>query len=242
MLWSVVFVCLLLVILTNVHQRMTSLLWLSSVPALAVPDATVQSHIVERYLDVAPSGGNRRPRSIDESSESYDGNITVRLKLFDDIAGSFRMSRKWQVVPSDPRIKKDQVDSNTCIVSNSIGGKSVQCLPSFIIMGFEKCSTTNLNIWLSYHPNLQGKWFEMRFFDKLKNDVELENRWPAYLRALPQVPGGEQGVGKYWTFEKSPSYATSQMAISMLARLMPNARLAVSIRNPTDRAYSHFLM
>jgi hypothetical protein len=42
-----------------------------------------------------------------------------------------------------------------------------------MIIGFEKCSTTQLMLWLSYHPNLLGKWSETRFFSSVDSQVKL---------------------------------------------------------------------
>ena len=50
----------------------------------------------------------------------------------------------------------DTVTDTVTDTDNSSG--VVTCLPSLMIIGFEKCSTTQLLLWLSYHPNLLGRW------------------------------------------------------------------------------------
>lgn len=95
---------------------------------------------------------------------------------------------------------------------------------------------------MSYHPNLLTNWFEGRFFDSLPTPADVETEWRQYLRSLPRIPGGKGSVSKYWTFDKSPGYATNIQAAQAAARLIPNARLLFLTRNPTQRAYSFFLM
>lgn len=80
---------------------------------------------------------------------------------------NFSLSREWKVLSENKCINTSHLDSNVCIRqtkssqlqrrSNSDSGV-VTCFPSFMIIGFEKCSTTQLLLWLSYHPNLLGKW------------------------------------------------------------------------------------
>ena len=118
-------------------------------------------------------------------------------------------------------------------------------------MGFEKCSTTALSIWLSHHPNLQSRWLEGRYFDHidptedgLGEGSELDRTWyePYLTTTLPPLPEGADGVGRYWTFEKSPATASAPSAPEAIARLVPGATLLFATRSPTSRAYSMFLM
>jgi hypothetical protein len=202
---------------------------------LAVKGATVR-HFTENI--------SFRQRQPGARIEKYYNESSVRLAAFDDLSLSenLKLSNTWDLVSSDQGILKEQVDANTCFAGGSIGGVNCNCLPSFLLVGFEKCGTTVLNIWLSYHPNLLANWLEGRFFDSTKTLEELDDQWRMYLRNLPRIPGGQSGIGKYWTYEKSPAYATNPRAPEMMAALVPNARLLFLTRNPTARAYSMFLM
>ena len=78
------------------------------------------------------------------------------------------MSRTWEIFEDKPCVVKSEsahADGTTCVISHQKNSalsllKSSQettCLPSLLIIGFEKCSTTELLLWLSYHPNILSK-------------------------------------------------------------------------------------
>ena len=124
-----------------------------------------------------------------------------------------------------------RINSNANI-RQIITGDSVKCLPSVVIIGFEKCSTTELMLWLSYHPNLLSSWNEIRF---KWSHYNMTTGWRPYLKLLPSVPGGIKGVGKYYTVDKSPGYVTSVEIAKKSSQIIPSALLIAMIRNPTAR-------
>ena len=131
-------------------------------------------------------------------------------------------------------------DRNLCIQSKH-NKRDVRCLPSIIIVGFEKCSTTAMSFWLSHHPNVLSHWTEGRFWDQMPSVIR--DTFAEYVyHTVPAVPGGAKRVGTYYTLEKSPAVATATDAPKMLAERDPSARFLFSIRNPTHRAYSMFSM
>ena len=164
-----------------------------------------------------------------------------RLIVFDELwSKNSSLPKTWDSAMYDSSVSMGQVDSNTCF-KGRLGG--VNCLPSLIVVGFEKCSSTTLQSWLSRHPNLVSSYFiEPRFFNSIESESELESKWHDYLKKLPKIPGGNNGLGTYWTFEKSPSYVTHPTAAQYASTLLPSARILVVTRNPTPRAYSLFLM
>jgi hypothetical protein len=215
-------------------------LGLKSSGPLQVTGANVRTFSPEEFLQNMLYGKRRTlKRKIIENAE-------IRFGSLDDYSlsknnSTIALSRTWTLVSDDKKITQEQLDVNTCIAGGKFGG--VHCLPAFMIIGFEKCSTTALNIFLSYHPNLLTNWLESRFFDHVRNATELEEQWRPYLQSLPAIPGGESGgLGNFWTFEKSPSYAVSFKAPRIASALVPNTRLLAVTRNPTRRAYSMFLM
>jgi hypothetical protein len=56
------------------------------------------------------------------------------------------------------------------------------------------------------------------------------------------LPDGKKSIGKYWTYEKTPSYILNLNVAKNLRSIMPNIRLIVMVRNPAKRAYSAFAM
>jgi sulfotransferase family protein len=113
-------------------------------------------------------------------------------------------------------------------------------LPDFLIIGAQKAGTTALYAYLRWHPEITGPSFkEVSFFDR------HYARGPAWYRAhLPARPrqwparlrhGRWPSVG-----EASPSYLFHPLAPERVAGLMPRARLIAVLRNPVDRAFSHY--
>jgi sulfotransferase family protein len=113
-------------------------------------------------------------------------------------------------------------------------------LPDFLIIGAQKAGTTALYAYLRWHPEITGPSFkEVSFFDR------HYTRGPAWYRAhLPARPrqwptrlrnGRWPSVG-----EASPSYLFHPLAPERVASLMPWARLIAVLRNPVDRAFSHY--
>lgn len=109
-------------------------------------------------------------------------------------------------------------------------GRSGTALPSFFIAGAMRSGTTSLTRYLDAHPDVfMAKPKEIHFFD-LKFDKGLE--W--YSRHFIAA-GASAAVG-----EATPSYMYLPEAIRRMATRVPDARLIVVLRDPVDRAYSHY--
>lgn len=103
-------------------------------------------------------------------------------------------------------------------------------LPTFIIAGAMRCGTTSLNGYLREHPDVvtsQPK--EVHFFD-LHFDEGLD--W--YRSHFPDT-AGTTAVG-----EATPDYLYHPLAVARIAAEMPDVKLIVLLRNPIDRAHSHY--
>ena len=130
----------------------------------AVGNTTINIHRACEFKNI------RSPRTL-KPPNSFEPKIPI--PCFDDkvsAADGFPLSRTWNVVPENSCINISNLNSNVCVESTK-GSHSITCLPSFMIIGFEKASTTELLLWLSYHPNLLGKWAETRFFSKVSSPV-----------------------------------------------------------------------
>ena len=103
-------------------------------------------------------------------------------------------------------------------------------LPNFLIVGAPKSGTSSLARYLADHPDC---WVvpekELRFFD-LHYDLGLD-----WYRDRFAAAGGERAVG-----EATPTYLFHTHAHARIARTLPDARLIAILRNPVDRAYSHY--
>jgi Sulfotransferase domain len=113
-------------------------------------------------------------------------------------------------------------------------------LPDFLILGAQKAGTTALYAYLREHPALTGPaWKEVSFFDRhfWRGEAWYRGNFPnkLYLRAVRARAGVDAIVG-----EASPSYVFHPQAPERVAAFAPAARLIVLVRNPVDRALSHY--
>lgn len=104
-------------------------------------------------------------------------------------------------------------------------------LPDFLVIGGMRCGTTSLFRHLAAHPEVHpalGK--ELNYFT-----LHYGNGLGWYRGHFPHRPEG------HLSFEASPYYLFSARAPRRVAQSMPDVKLVVLLRNPVDRAYSHYL-
>src|SRR3954470_4020005 len=113
-------------------------------------------------------------------------------------------------------------------------------LPDFLIIGAQKAGTTALYAYLREHPAIAGPlWKEVSFFDRhyRRGAGWYRGNFPnrLYLRRVEARSNARPIVG-----EASPSYLFHPLAPERAAALVPNVRLIALVRNPVDRALSHY--
>jgi hypothetical protein len=106
-------------------------------------------------------------------------------------------------------------------------------LPSILIIGTAKGGTTSLFNYLAEHPDIVpplGK--EMHYFDlyHARGERWYRGRFPYEFRLRK---GG-------LTLDASPYYLFHPLAPERAARLLPQAKLIALLRNPVERAFSHY--
>ncbi|MFB9359522.1 sulfotransferase domain-containing protein [Actinoplanes nipponensis] len=117
-------------------------------------------------------------------------------------------------------------------------------LPDFLVIGTKRGGTTSLWRYLIQHPlvpRLFPAW-------NTKTSHYFEENWPrgeAWYRshfptvrqraALERKHGAPPKVG-----EAAPLYMFHPLVASRVAELMPRARMIVLLRDPVERAYSHW--
>ena len=105
-------------------------------------------------------------------------------------------------------------------------------LPGFLILGAQKAGTTALYAYLRRHPAITGpSWKEVSFFDRhwARGEAWYRGNFPNLARTRGKLVG-----------EASPSYVFHPLAPQRVRELVPEARLVVLVRNPVDRALSHY--
>ncbi|MEX1133498.1 MAG: sulfotransferase [Acidimicrobiia bacterium] len=103
-------------------------------------------------------------------------------------------------------------------------------LPTFLIIGAQRSGTTTLARRLGEHPQV---------FMALRKELEYFDQH--YQRGLEWYSSFFATAGEEIQFgEASPSYLFEPIAIRRIADVLPDVRLLVTLRNPVDRAYSHY--
>jgi sulfotransferase family protein len=113
-------------------------------------------------------------------------------------------------------------------------------MPDFLILGAQKAGTTALYAYLRWHPEITGPSFkEVSFFDR--HYTRGETWYRAHLPATPRQWVARQRHGRWPAVgEASPSYLFHPLAPERVAALLPDARLIAVLRDPVDRAFSHY--
>jgi len=112
-------------------------------------------------------------------------------------------------------------------------------LPDFMIIGAMKCGTTSLFRYLERHPDFFGpKIKEIHYFDfKYEKGLDWYRRkFPTRLKKLKCGLKGQHIVSG----EASPYYMFHPHACRRIAAVLPKVKLIILLRNPVDRAYSHY--
>jgi len=113
-------------------------------------------------------------------------------------------------------------------------------LPDFLIIGAQRAGTTSLASYLAEHPHvIIPKCKEVHFFDDgfvrgvdwYKSHFAVGRR--RLLRSLLRRT-------QLLAYEASPYYLFHPWAASRSSRLLPEAQIIIMLRDPVDRAYSHY--
>ena len=117
-------------------------------------------------------------------------------------------------------------------------------LPSFLIVGAERCGTSSMYEVLSWHPAVFSAILprkEVHYFDYSYAHPLSWYRCHFPLRARAALAARGTGVAPV-AFEASPSYMCHPLAPERIARDLPGVKLIVMLRDPVARAYSSHTM
>ncbi|MEY2404047.1 MAG: hypothetical protein QOD38_1598 [Acidimicrobiaceae bacterium] len=103
-------------------------------------------------------------------------------------------------------------------------------LPTFVVIGVLRGGTTSLSRYLGAHPQVfVASQKEVHFFDK-----HFDEGLGWYERQF-QDAGTARQAG-----EATPAYLYNDIAMQRLRATLPDAKLIVTLREPVERAYSHY--
>jgi hypothetical protein len=113
-------------------------------------------------------------------------------------------------------------------------------LPDYLIIGTQKGGTSSLYNYLCMHPDVASATMkEIHYFshhmDKGEGWYRGHFATEAFLSAATRVRGRRPLSG-----ETSPDYLFNPYAAGRAFQLLPEARLLVLLRDPVDRAFSHY--
>jgi len=109
-------------------------------------------------------------------------------------------------------------------------------MPSFVIIGAQRCGTTSLFRVLSDHPDVVRPTMSkgIGYFDV---NYPRGERWYRAHFPVAAVARARTG-GRAQTFESSGYYAVHPLSAGRIARDLPDAKVVLMVRNPVNRAYS----
>ena len=112
-------------------------------------------------------------------------------------------------------------------------------LPSFLIVGAQRCGTTSMSRTLAEHPAVFSAVLheEVHYFDNayVRGLSWYRSHFP--LSAPARRRARAAGLSPM-AFESSPYYLFHPLAARRIARELPSVRLLVLLRDPVERAYS----
>lgn len=146
--------------------------------------------------------------------------------------------RMQKTLPS-PNLKKTKPLQLTKNPKNLIFfiSSPLRSLPNFFIIGAAKCGTTSLYNYLIQHPHvIRTHKKELYFFDRYYS-YGLN-----FYRSNFPIIFHKKNFKKLSIGEATPTYIHHPLAALRLKKYFPKAKIIILLRNPVERAYSHYQM
>jgi hypothetical protein len=117
---------------------------------------------------------------------------------------------------------------------------ALRALPDFLIVGAQRAGTTSLYSYLAAHPAvLPALKKETLFFTNYYHKGAGWYRTHFPLASRTRQVGGVRRPQRV-TGEASPYYLFHPLAPTRAAQIVPRARIIALLRDPVERAYSHY--
>jgi len=113
--------------------------------------------------------------------------------------------------------------------------------PNFFIVGAPRCATTTLYEYLNQTPDVfmspikEPNFFSVSINPKIKLANMIRDK-QKYLNLFKNVTN-ERAIG-----EASPTYLWDPKTPELIHKTIPDARIIMILRNPVERAFSHYLL
>lgn len=112
--------------------------------------------------------------------------------------------------------------------------------PDFLVLGAQRCGTSSLYKYLGRHPRIAPSLRkEVGYFTSFygRGVSWYLAHFPLAARASLMQRAGREMV----SFEATPDYLLHPLAPARVQALLPDARFVVVLRDPVERAFSHYL-
>lgn len=142
-----------------------------------------------------------------------------------------------RTTPLDPVIAPDRLTwlrpaARSVRAGYRRGTGRLRRLPDFLVIGAQKSGTTTLFDHLATHPDVRpSATKEVHYFDR------EHARGEGWYRGHFALRWGDRAA---LTGEATPAYLLFPPAAARAAAVVPGARLIAVLRDPVDRAYSHY--
>jgi hypothetical protein len=116
----------------------------------------------------------------------------------------------------------------------------LRMLPDFIVIGAQRSGTTSFFNYLCQHPEIHASYpKETHYFSNFfrKGVYWYRSHFPLSFQKKKVETSGN---GNFITGEATPYYLPHPYAPRRVFELVPNVKLLALLRNPVDRAYSHY--
>jgi Sulfotransferase domain len=115
-----------------------------------------------------------------------------------------------------------------------------RALPDYLIIGVKRGGTTSLQQYVTAHPDViaPNAAKASHYFD-----VNFNKGWSWYRAHFPRQSwmDGERAAGRPVVVgEASPYYCFHPLSIERIAARLPDVRLIIVLRDPVERAWSHY--
>jgi Sulfotransferase domain len=180
----------------------------------------------------------RKDRQIEEQSARLEGMREQRQRERKQLRGLNKNRLEIFHLKNELDATKKLVEKARDAPSDAqvLGEPEMGMLPDFVIIGAQKGGTSLLYRLLIRHPLIESAATkELHFFD---NNFSEGLSW--YGRYFPQRKCIDDR--KTVSGEATPSYLLDPLVPERMAKTVPDAKLIALLRNPVDRAYSHYQM
>ena len=121
---------------------------------------------------------------------------------------------------------------------------AIRCRPDFVIIGAQKSGSSSLFFYLQQHPDVMlpmNVTKEVHFFDRHYDRGMAWYRGHFPIEVSRGIASRLRGR-RVLTGEATPEYLVHPRVPERIAKELPDTRFIAVLRNPIDRAWSHYQM